>query len=335
MLFRQSTSLRRLLGGLLFFATAAVLAETTLDSLKQTYERSADQIAGEQRARETALLTAYGTALDTAAAALRKAGQLDAFIAADEETKRFKTDPTVPAKTSRTDEVTTARRAYHIAVKRAKRTYAERKVKLLKQYVASLEALQKRLVQDGDFDDARAVKAAKSAADFELAEAETHLAKAPSPPPPPPRTGGQSGRPEGCREFKGHHYKVVHKTRISWEQARQRCEEMGGHLAVLQSTDELNFVASMLGNAPAWVGCRYNHDHRKWRWVTGSFIHAPLSSIGPRYAWTRFAGIHPGVAGDTCMLLSGSGAVERRSNSGIKRGWRFSKVNLFVCEWDD
>lgn len=110
---------------------------------------------------------------------------------------------------------------------------------------------------------------------------------------------------------------------------------MGGHLVVLQSDDELNFVASVLGDVPTWIGCRYNHDHRKWRWVTGSFIHAPLSSIGNRYAWTRLTNVHPNANGDTCLLLRGSGAIERRSNSGIKRGWRYAQINRFVCEWDD
>jgi len=322
---------------LLLAVPGTLAAENTLDSLVRTNERSAEQIAREQRARETSALTAYGAALEKTAAALRKAGKLDAFLAVDEENKRFQADPAVPTSESQNAEVNAARRAYHAAVKRSRRIHFEQKVKLDRQYAAALTALQRKQVQAGNIDDARAVGVVKDAAEFELAEAEARLASLPPPPGPPPRPPaiGKPARPAGTREFKGHHYKVVKKTRVSWEQARQRCEEMGGHLVVLRSTDELNFVASMLGDAPAWIGCKYNHDHKKWRWVTGNFIHAPLSSIGPRYAWTRFAGLHPGVRGDTCMLLRGSGAVERRSNSGIKRGWRYSKVNLFVCEWDD
>jgi hypothetical protein len=312
-------------------------ADSALESLKQTYEKSAEQLAGEQRARRTAALTAFGTALDNKAAALRKAGELDAFLAVDEEIKRFRTNPTVPEAAAQNAVVDAVRKAYRNTVERLGRSHAEQRVKLLRQYVADLTAWQRKRMQADDIDDARAGDVVKDAAEFELAETEAHLAGLPSPPRPPPRRPvvSKPAKPAGSREFKGHHYKVVHKTRVSWEQGRQRCEELGGHLAVLQTTDELNFVATMLGGAPAWIGCRYNHDHKKWRWVTGNFIHAPLSSIGPRYAWTRFARMHPGVSGDTCMLLRGSGAVERRSNSGIKRGWRYSKVNLFVCEWDD
>jgi len=79
--------------------------------------------------------------------------------------------------------------------------------------------------------------------------------------------------------------------------------------------------------------CRYDRVHRKWRWVTGNWIVKPMSSVGHRFPWTRFAWVHPRMGGDEFLLIR-EGRIGARSNSGIKRGWHWKQINRFVCEWD-
>ena len=65
-------------------------------------------------------------------------------------------------------------------------------------------------------------------------------------------------------------YTFVHQC-LTWEQARQWCEDNGGHLATISSADELNQVVAQLpaeGVVSCWLGGYRTGDG--WAWVDGS-----------------------------------------------------------------
>lgn len=82
----------------------------------------------------------------------------------------------------------------------------------------------------------------------------------------------------------GHAYKAF-KERLSWKDAKQRCEQLGGHLVTISSPGEQAFAVECLKKAgvnvdkqdyPAawherfWAGGTDENAEGKWRWIDGS-----------------------------------------------------------------
>lgn len=131
---------------------------------------------------------------------------------------------------------------------KAKRTAADAR---LKSYRDQLAAHTKA----GDFDKAQATKARIEQLE---ADAESDPAKAPKRP-----------RPKDVVKFGGHTYALV-KDAVTWHVAKQRCEEMGGHLATIESPAESAFVASLCTQSEyTWLGATDEDEEGHWKWVTG------------------------------------------------------------------
>lgn len=67
------------------------------------------------------------------------------------------------------------------------------------------------------------------------------------------------------------HYQLVHEC-MTWDEARQYCEDSGGHLVTISSADELDEVLSQLpaeGLVSCWIGA-YRTSDGGWAWVDGS-----------------------------------------------------------------
>lgn len=103
--------------------------------------------------------------------------------------------------------------------------------------------------KNGDFDKAAAVKAA-----IESFEVATDGATRPKPP---------------TVQYEGHEYALI-KEKVTWHIAKQRCEEMGGHVVVLNDLKEDQFVCQLVGNESAYVGCSDEEQEGKWEWVRGT-----------------------------------------------------------------
>ena len=74
----------------------------------------------------------------------------------------------------------------------------------------------------------------------------------------------------GAVMYKGRIYAIFTDT-VSWFDAYERCENMGGHLATITSVEEQTFVESFMKtisfSSRAWLGGF--SDGTRWRWVTG------------------------------------------------------------------
>lgn len=67
----------------------------------------------------------------------------------------------------------------------------------------------------------------------------------------------------------GSKYEII-KGRITWEEAKAKCEEAGGHLATITSKEEMDYIYETLnlGNGRYWIGA-YRDEDFNWMWVTG------------------------------------------------------------------
>lgn len=142
--------------------------------------------------------------------------------------------------------------AYQAAVQKAENAkfYAVQKatadrVKVLKQ--AMTEA-----TKSGDLDAANTFKAR-----IESAE----------------QAGGTRAKPKNTVKFGGHEYALIEE-KATWHVAKRKCEEMGGHLAVLETEDELARLSTLCQTAKttAWFGATDEEQEGEWLWITGSKV---------------------------------------------------------------
>ncbi len=84
--------------------------------------------------------------------------------------------------------------------------------------------------------------------------------------------------PEDAVAFGGSRYKVFPE-QLSWHEAKKRCEDMGGHLAVVTGEPENAFLTAQVlraGLAEAWLGATDEKAEGRWVWVDGTpmaFLH--------------------------------------------------------------
>jgi len=126
-----------------------------------------------------------------------------------------------------------------------------------------LKAYKDRLAEvtkTGDFDKAVAVKARIEQLEKEPESEPTKPTKRP--------------RPKDTVKFGGHTYALI-KEPATWHIAKQRCEEMGGHLVCLETVKEAEFVAELAGKMNCWVAATDEVEEGKWLWLNGAKMVLP------------------------------------------------------------
>jgi len=121
-------------------------------------------------------------------------------------------------------------------------------------------------------------------------------------------------RPKDVVRFQGHSYALV-KDAVTWHVAKQRCEEMGGHLVILDDQRETAFLTELCykANVPsAWIGATDEVTEGEWKWVDGSTA--------------RFSTTHINNAN------GGEHFMELNVQYGLNDGG--ANRNSFLCEWD-
>ena len=105
---------------------------------------------------------------------------------------------------------------------------------------------------------------------------------------------------------------------MSWTEAKQACEEMGGHLVTITSQEENDFVQSLHrgGSVQAWIGMSELDEIGNWKWVTGE----PLE-------FTSWRGGEPshGNNEEHCVSMYPDG--------GWNDAWEPGPYSYF-CEWE-
>jgi len=144
------------------------------------------------------------------------------------------------------------------------------------------------------------------------------LTPAPVTPAPPSRPGTPSVGAD-AKPFGGHWYKFFPegRGRISWKEAKGRCEAAGGYLAVITSDQENKFVSGLAGGKRTWLGGTDEDTEGRWRWVNGE-----------RFVYSKWARNEPsGDAGKGHYMMLYRGTW----NDSILRD---GNVAGFVCEWN-
>ncbi|HET6881463.1 MAG TPA: lectin-like protein [Pirellulales bacterium] len=133
--------------------------------------------------------------------------------------------------------------------------------------------------------------------------------------------------PDDAVAFEGHSYKFFREV-MTWRQAKQRCEKLGGHLATIGSEAENDFVLvlaksgiSKLGDLDGiWLGATDERQEGDWRWLDGEKV--VFNKWGPGQPNNKQGAEHY-----LLLWLSKERWADQPDRSK-------QHVAYFVCEWD-
>lgn len=149
----------------------------------------------------------------------------------------------------------------------------------------------------------------------------------------------------GLREiYNGHLYSLI-ETPMTWTEAKEYCESLGGHLITITDESEnvffINNLFSKTEKTLCWLGGYYDESARQWKWVTGE-----------KFAFTNWDNYMPdhqvnGAESENYLM------TYKNANPGVRgsQGYKWNDIYengvypgeesffapnqyCFVCEWD-
>ena len=75
--------------------------------------------------------------------------------------------------------------------------------------------------------------------------------------------------PDGWSKFDLSCYTLVYK-KLTWSSAEGYCNELGGHLASVHSSEENDFIFGLVDKQKVWIGANDLNTEGVWVWSDGS-----------------------------------------------------------------
>ena len=74
-------------------------------------------------------------------------------------------------------------------------------------------------------------------------------------------------------EYNNHKYELYNE-KTTWKQAKDRCEKLGGHLAVINSAEENEALTNLASSLSyyVWIGGTDEGSEGNWHWVNGNYF---------------------------------------------------------------
>lgn len=126
--------------------------------------------------------------------------------------------------------------------------------------------------------------------------------------------------PMSSLKYKGHYYYVFDNA-SSWEDAKERCEVLGGHLATMTTKGEdeavYEYVAST-GHDTVFFGMYMDWDQDRWRWV-----------VTEGTVYTNWTEGEPDTGSGDCLYATYC--------AGDQSKWRAldaERTSAYICEWE-
>lgn len=138
--------------------------------------------------------------------------------------------------------------------------------------------------------------------------------------------------PSTAVEFNGHYYQVYDNS-MTWTEAKEYCEKLGGHLVTITSIEENNYIKDLVvsnGKKNAyWLGASDSETEGVWKWVTGEpFEFSDWGTDEPNqdgeenYLELLVNAINYSLKWNDSNLNGGGGMVSLQNHG-------------FICEWDE
>lgn len=78
-------------------------------------------------------------------------------------------------------------------------------------------------------------------------------------------------KPKNTVKFQGHEFALIGE-KATWHIAKRICEEMGGHLAIVDTPEKRQFAATLCADDTTWLGADDEVQEGVWRWTDGRII---------------------------------------------------------------
>jgi len=115
--------------------------------------------------------------------------------------------------------------------------------------------------------------------------------------------------------FQGHTYLAIVGV-VKWEEARDICKRMGGHLVYIETPGEMFFVNKLGKTLKLWVGATDEHKEGDWRWLNGKPVDKSLWGEGEPNGGKR----------ENCSFYNGGKLNNLEYHVKFCHG--------FICEWE-
>ena len=136
--------------------------------------------------------------------------------------------------------------------------------------------------------------------------------------------------PSDAFVYDGHKYYVYSNVADTWEAAEAYCESLGGHLAVINDSEENNAIVSYLfsrnEDKTYYIGFSDAEHEGNWTWVTGEAV--------TYFSITNWASGEPNNHGErgaenyACIVPRNGKFIDKWNDRYFFSG------DYFICEWD-
>ena len=132
--------------------------------------------------------------------------------------------------------------------------------------------------------------------------------------------------------FNGHDYAVIPLCDLSWTEARDYCESIGGHLATITSKEEQQFIMTILHRQTSMLWLGGSKVNGNWEWVTKE-----------KWEYTNWSPIEPSThTGENYLEMFLRGGLEfsigQWNNIALhnnENSFYNAKECGILCEWDN
>ena len=131
--------------------------------------------------------------------------------------------------------------------------------------------------------------------------------------------------PDGTVEYRGHHYFIYNDNRGSWENAAERCVARGGYMAVINDSEENEFLYKYILSMDfdgAFFGL-VRDDSKNWR-ENSKGIKEPNDQDGQSKYASMNIHMNNGHWDD----------VEYGKQVYTPEGMPYKNLYTYICEWD-
>ncbi len=140
--------------------------------------------------------------------------------------------------------------------------------------------------------------------------------------------------PVSTFDWNGHTYHIYDES-LTWEEAKQYCENSGGHLVTINSKDENNAISQGIKNSAYsksmyWIGGFKDGD---WKWVTGEAMKYTNWNEGEPTNTQNCMAIYTSLAQKEISNKAVHGMWLDNPNNGIGN-WSVAKTG-FICEFGE
>lgn len=138
--------------------------------------------------------------------------------------------------------------------------------------------------------------------------------------------------PQDAATFNGHSY-YCYEEELSWKDAQNACETMGGHLATITSEEESMFIIDLIQSGDKyayWLGGTDEKEEGVWKWITDE-----------AWSYENWISGQPDNHSDVNKNTENYLAIERYKkawndvqNLGDPAGNNSLERTGYICEWD-